>query len=96
MKVLRVISEQLALILKRVIYLLNIESHDDPFIDKNYRCGHVSEPLEIGHRVRIPHNVLFLKLYPFLRKILLRLIAEQSTALGIDGDSLRHFSIPHG
>jgi hypothetical protein len=40
--------------------------------------------------------VPLLKLYALLRKILFRLIAEHSPALGINDDVLCHFSPPAG
>ena len=84
------------LTLKLPINLLCVESHDDRTVNDNHRSGHVTKFLEIGKGARILRYVPLLKLHAFLRKILLRLVAEHSPMLGINHDVLRHSPPPAG
>jgi hypothetical protein len=89
-------SKILCLTLKRPIDLLGVESHDHRTIYNNHRSSHVTKFLEIGQGARILRYVPLLKRYALLRKILFRLVAEHSPALGINDDVLCHFSPPVG
>ncbi len=80
------------LTLECLINLVGVESHDYRAINNNYRSGHVTEFFEIRQSARILRYVLLLKMCAFLRKILLRLIAEHSAMLGINDDVLHLLS----
>ena len=82
------------LTLKGFINFLWIEAHNDRAGNDYYRCGHVAEFLEVRHRVRVMRDVSLLEMDAFMRKILLRLIAEYSTMLRINDDVLRHCPAP--
>lgn len=82
------------LTLKSSINFLCVETHNDGAVNDDYRCGHVAEFLEVRHRVRVMRDVSLLEMDAFLRKILLRLIAEYSTLLRINDDVLRHCPPP--
>lgn len=80
--------------LKGFINFLWIEAHNDRAANDDYGCGHVAEFLEVRDRVRVLHDVSLLEMDAFMRKILLRLIAEHSTMLRINHGTLRHCPAP--
>jgi hypothetical protein len=85
---------ELKLALKRLINFLCIEPHDDRTVNDDHGSGHVTKLLKIGQGARILRYVSLLKLYTLLRKILLRLVAEHSSMLGINDDVLPHSPPP--
>ncbi len=88
------ISPQQKLTLKRLVNLVGVKSHNDRIFDDNHRSSHVTKFLKLGQGAGILRYVPLLELYALVRKILFRLIAEHSPALGINDDVLRHFSPP--
>ena len=77
---------------KRFINLRGVKSHNYGFIDNNDRSRHVSKSFEVDQGAWVLRDILLLKLYSLLRKILLRLVAEHSAVLRIDDDALHLFS----
>lgn len=61
-----------------------IKSDDDGSVNQYDRGRYVAESFEIIHCGRIAGNVSLLEGNAFLRKILFRFVAEQSTLLGVD------------
>ena len=88
------ISPYQKLALERLINLVSVKSHNDRISDDNHRSSHVTKFLKLGQGAGILRYVPLLELYALVRKILFRLIAEHSPALGINDDVLCHFSPP--
>lgn len=82
------------LALKGRVDLLRIESDNNRAIDDNHGSGHIAKFLEFRQRAGVLGDVSFLKLYSFLRKILLRQVAEHSPVLRINDDALRQCTPP--
>ena len=82
------------LTLKGFINFLSVETYNDGAVNDDYRCSHVAEFLEVRHRVRVMRDVSLLEIDAFMRKILLRLIAEYSTLLRVNDDVLHHCAPP--
>ena len=80
--------------LKGTINLVSIETHNYGTVDDDHRSRHVSEGFEFAESSGVLCDVLPVKLYSLLRKILFRLIAEHSTELGIYDDFNRHAHSP--
>ena len=84
------------LALKCLINLVGVESHNYRTINDDHGSGHIPKFRQIGQGDRVLRYVLLLKLYAFLRKTLLRLVAEHSPVLGINDDVLHLVSPPVG
>jgi hypothetical protein len=80
-------------LLQSRVDLCLIETDDHGSINQQNRSGHVAQPPQLFHCIRVFRNVLVFKWNLLLRKILLRFATEESTGLRIN-HNLLHLA-PH-